>query len=71
MSNKEKSGTSNQEKQEWYTPAEAGKYLRVSRQTIYAYMDDGLLEYFVLKTGRGRRIHKSALDALLIPPDDT
>lgn len=67
MSNKENSETS---KQEWYTPAEAGKYLRVSRQTIYTYMDDGLLKYFVLKTGRGRRIHKSALDALLTLPDD-
>lgn len=57
--------------QEWFTPAEAAEYLRVTRQTIYNYMDDGSLEYFVLKAGRGRRIQKSALEALLSPPDKT
>jgi len=55
-------------KQEWFTPAEAAKYLRVTRQTIYNYMEEGLLPYYVLKSGGGRRIHRPDLDALLEQP---
>ncbi len=51
--------------QEWYTPSEAARYLRVTRQTIYNYMDGGLLPYYELKSGSGRRIRRSDLDALL------
>ena len=54
--------------QQWFTPAEAAKYLRVSRQTIYRYMDDGLLSYYVLKSGGGRRMRRADLDALLEVP---
>ena len=56
------------ERQDWFTPAEAAKYLRVSRQTIYNYMDGGLLPYYELVSGGGRRIRRSDLDALLKPP---
>lgn len=56
--------------QEWFTVAEAATYLRVSRQTIYRYMDDGSLNYFVLKSGGGRRIKRKDLDALLEPPSE-
>ena len=65
MSNKDKQ---DHEAQEWYTPAEAASYLRVSRQTIYNYMDQGLLPYYDLKSGRGRRLRRTDLDALLEGP---
>jgi excisionase family DNA binding protein len=55
-------------RQEWFTPAEAARYLRVSRQTIYNYMEQGLLPYFELKSGGGRRLRRADLDALLEPP---
>lgn len=67
----DKNQESQSEPQEWYTPAEAAEYLRVKRQTIYRYMDQGLLTYYKLKTGRGRRIRRADLDALLEPPTDT
>jgi excisionase family DNA binding protein len=54
-----------EQKQEWFTLNEAAKYLRVSRQTIYNYINQGLLEYYELKSGGGKRIRRSALDALL------
>lgn len=54
--------------QEWFTPAEAARYLRVSRQTIYNYMDQGLLKYYELRSGGGRRVRRADLDALLEPP---
>ncbi len=53
------------DKQEWFTPSEAAEYLRVTRQTIYNYMDDGLLPYYDLKVGRGRRLRRIDLDGLL------
>jgi excisionase family DNA binding protein len=53
--------------QEWYTPAEAARYLRVSRQTLYNYMDRGLLPFYELKSGGGRRLRRSDLDSLLEP----
>jgi excisionase family DNA binding protein len=60
----------NEEQQEWFTPAEAAKYLRVSRQTIYAYMNQGLLPYYELKSGGGRRLRRADLDALLERPSE-
>ena len=57
-----------EEHQEWFTPAEAARYLRVSRQTIYRYMDHRLLPYYELKSGGGRRVKRSDLDALLELP---
>jgi excisionase family DNA binding protein len=54
--------------QEWFTPTEAAAYLRVSRQTIYKYMDQGLLPYYELKSGGGRRVRRADLDGLLEPP---
>lgn len=54
--------------QEWFTPSEAARYLRVSRQSIYSYMDKGLLPYYELKSGGGRRVRRVDLDALLEPP---
>jgi excisionase family DNA binding protein len=55
-------------KQEWFTPSEAARYLRVSRQTIYNYIKQGFLPYYQLKSGGGRRIKKIDLDALLEKP---
>ena len=68
MSNKVKNRFD--DKQEWFTPTEAAEYLRVSRQTIYNYMEDGLLPYFQLKSGGGRRLRREDLDALLEPPTE-
>jgi excisionase family DNA binding protein len=56
--------------QTWFTVTEAASYIRVTRQTIYRYMDDGALKYYVLKSGGGRRLRKSDLDALLEPPPE-
>lgn len=56
------------ESQEWYTPAEAAAYLRVTRQTVYNYMDQGLLPYYSLKSGKGRRLRRSDLDSFLEGP---
>lgn len=53
---------------EWFTPTEAANYLRVSRQAIYKYMERGILPYYELKTGGGRRLRRSDLDSLLEPP---
>jgi excisionase family DNA binding protein len=60
-----KTGAQAPSDQQWFTPAEAAKYLRVSRQTIYRYMTDGLLPYYELKSGGGRRLRREDLDALL------
>jgi excisionase family DNA binding protein len=63
MSNKDVSAPPDD--QQWFTPAEAAKYLRVSRQTIYRYMTDGLVPYYELKSGGGRRLRRADLDSLL------
>jgi excisionase family DNA binding protein len=55
------------EPQAWFTPTEAARYLRVSRQTVYAYMEQGLLRYYELASGGGRRLRRADLDALLKP----
>jgi len=52
---------------EWFTPAEAARHLRVTRQTVYNYMEQGLLPYYELKSGGGRRLRRADLDALLEP----
>lgn len=49
----------------WLTPTEAAVYLRVTRPTIYRYMATGLLPYYELKSGGGRRLRRSDLDAVL------
>ncbi len=49
----------------WLTPTEAAAYLRVTRPTIYRYMSTGLLPYYELKSGGGRRLRRSDLDAVL------
>ncbi len=54
--------------QVWYTPTEAATYLRVARPTIYRYMEMGLLPYYELKSGGGRRLRRSDLDAVLERP---
>lgn len=52
--------------QVWYTVDEAATYLRVTRQTLYNYMSEGLLPYYELKgVGRGRRLRLTDLDGLL------
>ncbi len=68
MSNIIKKTNDPDNKQEWFTPAEAANYLRVSRQTIYNYMDDGSLPYYQLKSGGGRRLRREDLEALLELP---
>ncbi len=50
----------------WYTVEEAASYLGVSKQTIYNYMKAGLLPYYELKVGRGRRFRREDLDSLLV-----
>jgi excisionase family DNA binding protein len=57
-----------EDRQEWFTPSEAAAYLRVSRQTVYNYMDQGLLKYYELRSGGGRRLRRVDLEALLTPP---
>jgi excisionase family DNA binding protein len=65
MSNSSKQSESTQA---WFTPEEAAKYLRVTRQTIYNYMKEGSLPYYELRKGRGRRLKKEDLDNLLTKP---
>ena len=52
---------------EWLTVTEAAAYLRVHRTTIYAYCDRGLLPFYELRGGGGRRFRPEDLDALLEP----
>ncbi len=57
-----------QDHQEWFTPEEAADYLRVSRQTIYNYINEGRLKFYELKGGRGKRFRRADLDSLLEEP---
>ena len=50
---------------EWLTLQEAAAYLKVTRNTVYRWCDLGLLPFFELKSGRGRRVRREDLDALL------
>lgn len=61
----------NPDNQTWFTVNEAAAYIRVTRQTIYRYMDEGILPYFILKSGGGRRVNRADLDGLLEPPSET
>ncbi len=49
-----------------FTVDEAAEYLRVSRPTVYRWMRDGDLPFYVLPKG-GRRLKKEDLDKLLKP----
>ena len=51
---------------DWLTIPQAAAYLSVTRNTIYRYCDLGLLPYYELRTGRGRRFKREDLDALLL-----
>lgn len=57
--------------QTWFTVTEAASYIRVTRQTIYRYMDDGALKYYVLKSGGGLVVEKSRFGIYLEPPSKT
>src|SRR2546427_12538480 len=50
---------------EWMTVAEACRYLKVSRSTLFRYMKDGRLPSSQVPGGRGRRIKHEDLDRLL------
>ncbi len=49
-------------KMEWLTTAEAAKYLKVSRRTLYDYCAKGLLPWYEMPMGRGRRFKREDLD---------
>jgi len=51
---------------EWLTSKEAAAYLKVTRRTLYRWMEEGRLPFFVMASGR-RRVRKEDLDALLKP----
>jgi len=51
----------------WFTIAEACEYLRVSKSTIYDYMNDERLPFFTLAGSKTRRLKRQDLDALLEP----
>jgi len=52
---------------EWLTVAEAAKYLKVTRNTIYRWMLAGRLKYHELDSGGGRRLRQEDLDRMLRP----
>lgn len=49
----------------WMTVNEASAYLRVERTTLYLYCRRGLLPFYEMPMGRGRRFRQEDLDALL------
>jgi excisionase family DNA binding protein len=49
------------------TVNEAAAYLKVERTTLYLYCRRGLLPFYELRSGRGRRFKQEDLDALLTP----
>lgn len=51
----------------WLTVPEAQDYLRVSKTTLYNFMQDGRLPFYYLKGTRQRRVRRTDLDALLEP----
>lgn len=55
----------------WMTVKEASQYLRIDRTTLYLYCRRGLLRWYDLRSGRGRRFKQEDLDALLIPSQPT
>jgi excisionase family DNA binding protein len=53
---------------EWLTPVQAATYLQVTRSTVYRWSESGLLPFYDLGTGRGRRFRREDLDAMPKPP---
>jgi len=52
---------------EWMTIDEAASYLKVSRRTLYRWMDNGEVPYFELAAGVvARRIRREDLEDLLV-----
>lgn len=49
----------------WYTLEEGAAYLSVTKATLYNYMNEGLLPFYELSVGRGRRLRREDLDGLL------
>lgn len=49
----------------WLTVGEAMAYLRVSRPTLYRWCDEGMLTFYELESGGGRRFEEADLDAML------
>ena len=52
---------------DWLTVQEAASYLKVTRNTVYRYCDLGILPFYELTSGRGRRFKHEDLDSLLKP----
>lgn len=48
----------------WMTIQEAANYLRVSKKTVYRYIEQGRLKFYTMPSGR-KRFKQSDLDALL------
>ena len=51
--------------EELFTVKEACEYLRLSRRTLYKYMEDGVLPYYVVGPGGRRRLKRQDLDSLV------
>ena len=51
---------------EWLTIAEACRVLKVSRRTLYTYMESDRLPYYQLSSNGHRRIRAEDLDRLMI-----
>lgn len=51
----------------WMTVEEAMAYLKVSRPTLYRFMENGKLKYYKLAGTGTRRFRREDLDALLEP----
>lgn len=52
---------------EWLTITEASRVLKVSRRTLYTYMETGQLAYHQVGGFGHRRIKAEGLDALMVP----
>jgi len=50
---------------EWLTTKEAAAYLKVSRATLFNYTSRGVLQWYAVPGGRGRRFKREDLDQLL------
>ena len=55
--------------QEWLTIAEACEFLKVSRRTLYTYLQSGALPYYQAAGSGHRRIKVDDLDGLMISPN--
>lgn len=50
---------------EFLTINEASEYLKLGRRTLYKYMDEGILPYYILKPSGRRRLRRKDLDSLM------